>query len=163
LLCGEILYLRERGDLMHDSHTDNENVHEAFLSEPLPFAVFSEHIPSLLAAIVESSDDAIVSKTLDGVITSWNGGAERMFGWPAQLAVGKHITLIVPEDRRAEEDEVLAQIRRGERIDHFETERVARDGRLIDVSLTVSPIRDRSGHVVGASKIARDISERRRL
>ena len=104
-----------------------------------------------------------MSKTLDGVITSWNSGAERMFGWPAQLAIGKHITLIIPEDRRAEEDEVLARLRCGERIDHFETVRLARDGRLIDVSLTVSPIRDRSGQVVGASKIARDVSERRRL
>jgi PAS domain S-box-containing protein len=122
-----------------------------------------EHATVLLAAIVESSDDAIVSKTLDGVIMSWNGGAERMFGWPASTAIGKHITLIVPEDRRAEEEEVLARLGRGERIDHFETQRVARDGRLIDVSLTVSPVRDRLGRIVGASKVARDVSERRRL
>jgi PAS domain S-box-containing protein len=127
------------------------------------FAVFEEHARVLLAAIVESSDDAIVSKTLDGVITSWNSGAERMFGWPAPMAIGKHITLIVPEDRRAEEDDVLARLRRGERLDHFETVRMARDGRLIDVSLSVSPVRDRYGHIVGASKVARDISERRRL
>src|SRR5205807_1188710 len=83
----------------------------------------------LLAAIVDSSDDAIISKTLDGVITSWNKSAERLFGWPAQMAIGKHITLIVPEDRRAEEDDVLARVRRGERIDHFETVRMARNGR----------------------------------
>jgi len=126
-------------------------------------AIFEEHATVLLAAIVESSDDAIVSKTLDGVITSWNGGAERMFGWPASMAIGQHITLIVPEDRRAEEEEVLARLGRGERIDHFETVRVARDGRLIDVSLTVSPVRNRLGQIVGASKVARDISERRRL
>jgi len=126
-------------------------------------AIFEEHATVLLAAIVESSDDAIVSKTLDGVITSWNGGAERMFGWPASMAIGQHITLIVPEDRRAEEKEVLARLSRGERIDHFETVRVARDGRLIDVSLTVSPVRNRLGQIVGASKVARDISERRRL
>jgi PAS domain S-box-containing protein len=122
-----------------------------------------EHATVLLAAIVESSDDAIVSKTLDGIIMSWNSGAERMFGWPASTAIGKHITLIVPEDRRAEEEDVLARLGRGERIDHFETQRVARDGRLIDVSLSVSPVRDRLGRIVGASKVARDVSERRRL
>jgi PAS domain S-box-containing protein len=118
---------------------------------------------SLLASIVESSDDAIVSKTLGGVITSWNGGAERMFGWPAPMAIGQHITLIIPEDRRAEEDDVLDRIRRGERIAHFETVRIARDGRLVDVSLTVSPVHDGFGRIVGASKVARDVSERRRL
>ena len=127
------------------------------------FVISEEHAPRLLAAIVESSDDAIVSKTLDGVITSWNGGAERMFGWPADLAIGKHITLIIPEDRRQEEDDVLARLRCGERIEHFETVRMARDGRLIDVSLTVSPVRDQGGTVIGASKVARDISERRRI
>jgi len=128
-----------------------------------PFGVSDEQVRVLLAAIVESSDDAIVSKTIDGVITSWNGGAERMLGWPAEMAIGSHITLIVPEERRAEEDEVLARIRRGERIHHFDTVRVTRDGRLIDVSLTVSPVRDATGRIVGASKVARDVSERRRL
>jgi PAS domain S-box-containing protein len=128
-----------------------------------PAAIPEEHARVLLAAIVESSDDAIVSKTLDGVITSWNGGAERMFGWPAPMAIGKHITLIVPEDRRAEEEDVLARLRLGEFISHFETVRIARDGRLIDVSLSVSPVRDRFGRIVGASKVARDISEHRRL
>jgi PAS domain S-box-containing protein len=128
-----------------------------------PFGASDEQVRVLLAAIVESSDDAIVSKTIDGVITSWNGGAERMLGWPAEMAIGSHITLIVPEERRAEEDEVLARIRRGERIHHFDTVRVTRDGRLIDVSLTVSPVRDAAGRIVGASKVARDVSERRRL
>src|SRR5215813_9263418 len=142
---------------MDDSHRCEEQVRRAVLSETPSFAV--EHLPSLLAAIVESSDDAIVSKTLAGIITSWNAGAERMFGWPAHMAIGKHITLIVPEDRHAEEDEVLARLRRGERTEHFETVRVARNGRLIDVSLTVSPVRDRAGRIVGASKIARDVSE----
>jgi PAS domain S-box-containing protein len=136
---------------------------EVAKSHEEPAEIPEEHVRALLAAIVESSDDAIVSKTLDGVITSWNRGAERMFGWPASMAIGKHITLIVPEDRRAEEDDVLARLRLGECIDHFETVRVARDGRLIDVSLTVSPVRDRSGRIVGASKVARDISEHRRL
>lgn len=116
-----------------------------------------------LVAIVESSDDAIVSKTLDGVVTSWNRAAERIFGWSAEEAVGRHITLIIPQERRAEEDHVLATIRRGDRIDHFETVRVTKDGRFIDISLTVSPIRDAAGRIIGASKIARDITERRRL
>jgi PAS domain S-box-containing protein len=128
-----------------------------------PFGMSDEHVRALLAAIVESSDDAIVSKTLDGVITSWNGGAERMLGWPAEMAIGRHIMLIVPEERRAEEDEVLARIRRGERIHHFDTVRMTKDGRFIDVSLTVSPVRDATGRIVGASKVARDVSERRRL
>ena len=116
-----------------------------------------------LAAIVDSSDDAIVSKTLDGVITSWNRGAERIFGWTAAEAVGRRITLIIPHERRAEEDDVLARIRRGERVDHYETVRVTRDGRLLDISLTVSPLRDAAGRIVGASKIARDITGRRRF
>ena len=116
-----------------------------------------------LAAIVESSDDAIVSKTLDGVITSWNQGAERMFGWTAAEAVGRHIRLIIPKDRYAEEDEVLARLRRGERIDHFETVRVRKDGTSIDISLTVSPLLNANGAVVGASKIARDISGQKEI
>jgi PAS domain S-box-containing protein len=116
-----------------------------------------------LAAIVDSSDDVIVSKTLDGIITSWNPSAERLFGWTAAEAIGQRITLIVPDDRRAEEDEVLARLRRGERIDHFETVRITKAGRLVDMSITVSPIKDASGRIVGASKVARDISERRRI
>jgi PAS domain S-box-containing protein len=116
-----------------------------------------------LAAIVDSSDDAIVSKTVEGVITSWNRSAERMFGWTAAEAIGRHIYLIIPEDRRAEENDVLVRIRRGETIDHYETVRVAKDGRLLNISLTVSPLKDTTGRIVGASKIARDITERRRL
>jgi PAS domain S-box-containing protein len=114
-----------------------------------------------LAAIVESSDDAIVGKTLDGVITSWNPAAERMFGWTPAEAVGKHITLIIPPERFPEEDEVLARIRRGEGVDHFDTIRLTKDGRRLNISLTVSPIRDVSGRVIGASKIARDITDRK--
>jgi PAS domain S-box-containing protein len=116
-----------------------------------------------LAAIVDSSDDAIISKTLEGVVTSWNPGAERMFGYSAAEAIGRHITLIIPTERRAEEDEVLARIRRGQKIDHFDTVRVTKDGRRIDISLTVSPMRSARGEIIGASKIARDITERRRL
>jgi PAS domain S-box-containing protein len=115
-----------------------------------------------LAAIVDSSDDAIVAKTLEGVIISWNRGAERIFGYTAAEAVGKSITLIIPQDRLPEEDEVLARIRRGEPVDHFETIRRTKDGRLIDISLTVSPVRNAAGQIIGASKIARDISDRRR-
>ena len=115
-----------------------------------------------LAAIVDSSDDAIVSKTLDGVITSWNAAAERMFGYSAAEAVGRNITLIIPHDRLAEEQDVLAHVRRGDRMHHFETIRRAKDGHLVEISLTVSPVRDAGGRIIGASKIARDISERRR-
>lgn len=122
-----------------------------------------EEIRARLAAIVDWSDDAIVSKDLHGVITSWNAGAERMFGWHATEAVGRPITLIIPPERRAEEDDVLARIGRGETVDHFETVRVAKDDRRLDISLTVSPIKDGAGAIIGASKIARDISERRRL
>ena len=116
-----------------------------------------------LAAVVESSNDVIVSKTLDGVITSWNPAAERTFGWTSAEAVGQHITLIIPDERRAEEDDVLARIRRGERVDHFETVRRTKDGRLVEMSITVSPVKDAAGHIVGASKVARDIGERRKL
>ncbi len=116
----------------------------------------------LLAAIVASSGDAIVSKTLDGVITSWSPGAERMFGYTRDEAIGQGITLIVPPERAAEESALLARIRRGEHVAPFETVRVAKDGRLMDVELTTSPVRDAAGEVTGASKIARDISDRRR-
>ena len=125
-------------------------------------AMSAEEIRAHLAAIVDSSDDAIVSKTLEGIITSWNRGAERIFGYTAAEAVGQHICLIVPEERRAEENVVMARLRRGERIDHFETERQTRDGRRLNVSLTVSAIRDAEGRIVGASKVARDITDRKR-
>src|SRR5262249_777747 len=117
---------------------------------------------NLLAAIVESSDDAIVSKTLDGTITSWNRAAERMFGYTAEEAIGRSITLIIPASGRWEEAVIVSQIRRGERIDHFETARVRKGGGVVYVSLTISPIRDSMGRVIGASKIVRDISERKR-
>jgi PAS domain S-box-containing protein len=121
----------------------------------------SDHAKGMLAAIVESSDDAIVSKTLKGIITSWNAGAERLLGYSAQEAIGKHISLIIPRDRFAEEDDILARIARGERIEHFETIRRRKDGRNIAISLTISPLRNSAGTIIGASKIARDITERR--
>jgi PAS domain S-box-containing protein len=114
-----------------------------------------------LAAIVESSDDAIISKTLDGIITSWNRGAEKIFGYTAAEAVDQHISLIIPPERRAEENDVLAHLRRGEKIDHFETERRTKDGRRLNISLTVSPIKDSTGRIIGASKVARDMTERK--
>jgi PAS domain S-box-containing protein len=121
-----------------------------------------EQASRLLAAIVESSHDAIVSKTLNGVITSWNKGAERLFGYAAEEAVGQNITLIIPPERRDEERTILEQVTRGQRIDHFETVRMRKDGTLLDVSLTISPMKDSSGSVVGVSKLARDITERKR-
>jgi PAS domain S-box-containing protein len=117
---------------------------------------------NLLAAIVDSSDDAIISKSLDGVITSWNMAAERVFGHTAKEAIGRHITLIIPLDRRNEEVEIIERIRRGERIDHFETVRMRKDGTLLDIALTISPVKDGTGKIVGASKVARDITERER-
>ena len=116
-----------------------------------------------MAAIVESSEDAIISKTLGGVIRSWNGGAERLFGYTAREAVGQSITLIIPPERHDEEHGILARLRRGERIEHFETVRVAKDGRRIDISLTVSPVLDHDGRVIGASKVAHDITERKQV
>jgi PAS domain S-box-containing protein len=115
-----------------------------------------------LASIVESSDDAIVSKSLDGTIRSWNAAAERMFGHTAEQAVGRHISLIIPPERISEEELIVGRLKQGERVEHFETERQTADGRLIQVSLTVSPLKDDSGQVVGASKIARDITDRKR-
>ncbi len=114
-----------------------------------------------LAAIVESSDDAVVSKDVNGIVTSWNAAAERMFGYSAAEIVGESIRVIIPADRQDEEDVVLAKIRRGERVEHFETIRRRKDGSLLPISLTVSPIRDQNGVVVGASKIARDIGDRK--
>jgi PAS domain S-box-containing protein len=122
-----------------------------------------EETAARLASIVESSDDAIVSKDLSGYITSWNAAAERMFGYKAAEIVGRHITTIIPIERRAEEDHVINEIRHGRRVDHFETVRCRKDGSLVDVSLTVSPIHASDGHIIGASKIARDISEQKRL
>lgn len=116
---------------------------------------------SILAAIVESSEDAIVSKTIDGIITSWNAAAERTFGYAAAEAVGRPLTIIIPPDRLEEEAEILRRIRAGEKIVRFETIRVRKDSRTIEVSVTVSPIRDQHGHVVGACKVVRDMSGRR--
>ena len=114
------------------------------------------------AAIVASSDDAIISKDLDGIITSWNRGAERIFGYTSREAIGQSITMLIPADHRDEEPMILDRIRRGEAVDHYETIRQRKDGTLLDISWSVSPIRDGQGRVVAASKIARDITQRKR-
>ncbi len=116
----------------------------------------TEATGAYLACIVESSDDAIVSKSLEGIIKSWNKGAERLFGYAAEEMIGKSIAILIPQDRSNEEPAILERIKRGERVDHYETVRVRKDGSLIDISLSVSPIKDVEGKIIGASKIARD-------
>jgi PAS domain S-box-containing protein len=135
---------------------------EQELQQQIAIANSQARQSALLASIVEFGDDAIVSKNLDGIITSWNNGAERIFGYLAEEVIGKPITILIPPERHHEEDVILERIRRGDRVDHYETIRRHKDGNLIDVSLTISPVRDANGTVVGASKIARDITERKR-
>src|SRR5204863_4605885 len=115
-----------------------------------------------LATIVESSEDAIISKDLDGLITSWNKGAERLFGYTPEEAVGKPVTLLIPPDRQQEESRILERLRRGERVEHFETVRVRKDGSRVEISLTISPLKDSSGRIAGASKIGRNITAHKR-
>lgn len=141
---------------------DDKFVHSRCFTLDVTDRKRAEEYRALLAAIVAASDDAIVSKTLDGIIQSWNAGAQRLFGYTASEAVGQPITLIIPAELREEEGAILAKLRHGERVDHFETTRVSKDGGRIDVSLTVSPIYDDSGQIIGASKVARDITERKR-
>ena len=121
----------------------------------------AEEVAQRLASIVESSDDAILSKNLDGIIMTWNRGAERLFGYSSDEMVGKSVTLLIPADRQREEPHILERIRRGEPIENYETVRLRKDGSLIDISLSVSPLKDAGGKIVGASKIARDITERK--
>ena len=116
---------------------------------------------TMLAAIIDSSEDAIISKDLNGIITSWNKSAERIFGYREEEVIGKHISILIPPDRLGEEDMIISNLRAGRRIDHFETIRHTKSGRQLQVSLTVSPIRDANGNVVGASKIARDITSQK--
>ncbi|MBA4137991.1 MAG: hypothetical protein C0518_11795 [Opitutus sp.] len=127
----------------------------------MPDPTFPAALPAdaFLAAIIAGSEDAIVTKNLQGIVTSWNPGAERVFGYAAAEMIGQPVLRLLPADRTNEEQQILARLQRGERVDHFETRRVRRDGRSIDVSLTISPIRDPHGKIIGASKIARDITE----
>ena len=126
----------------------------------IPSKVLSD---SYLAAIVESSDDAIASKDLNGIVASWNRSAERLFGYKAEEIIGKPITLIIPPELHQDEQTILSKIRRGEKIEHFETVRVRKDGEKIDVSLTISPVKDQTGKVIGAAKIVRDITENKKI
>jgi PAS domain S-box-containing protein len=152
------------------------HAHSKRLFGALGFLVFSSAIIALgesnrrgyvarsrLAAIVQSSDDAIISKDLDGVVATWNKGAERVFGYTAEEAVGQHITLIIPPDRRSEEVMILDKLRKGERIEHFETIRLHKNGTSLDISVTISPAKDAAGRVVGASKVARDITPQKQI
>ena len=128
----------------------------------VPSFNWTEDASALLSAIVDCSDDAIISKDLNSIITSWNKSAERLFGYTASEAIGRPITMIIPPDRLDEEPKIIERLKRGERVDHFETIRMRKDGSLLDISLTISPVRDNKGRVVGASKVARDITERKR-
>jgi len=149
--------------ILEDSEASADKVTQSILDELPALRLQADKATGLLAAIVDSSDDAIISKTLQGVITSWNGAAERLFGYTAKEAVGQHISLIIPLDRRHEETTILARLSQGERIDHFDTVRVRKDGAKLEISLTISPVRDAAGKIIGASKIARDISARKRV
>ena len=149
--------------ILDDPEAGVDKVAQSILDELPALRLKADKASGLLAAIVDSSDDAIVSKTLEGVITSWNAGAERLFGYTAEEAVGQHISMIIPHDRRDEETSILARLRRGERIDHFDTIRVRKDGSKLEISLTISPVLDASGKIIGASKIARDIAGRKRV
>jgi PAS domain S-box-containing protein len=146
-----------------ESDSTYRQVRDALSVERQPAMAAVDATALRLAAIVETSDDAIISKDLDGRIESWNESAERIFGYTAAEAIGQSIRMIIPAERYSEEDEVLSRIRRGESVKHYETVRVRKDGSKIEISLTVSPIRTADGQIIGASKIARDITERKRL
>jgi PAS domain S-box-containing protein len=148
--------------ILSDPEALSGGVSQTILDELPLLRQQAERAVALLASIVDSSDDAIISKNLDGIITSWNRGAEQLFGYTSKEAIGKPITLIIPAERLAEEAMIIERLKRGERIEHFDTERIAKDGSKLDISLTVSPVRDAAGRVVGASKVARDITGRKR-
>jgi PAS domain S-box-containing protein len=145
--------------VLSDPEAAADNVVQTLVDELALLRTDADQAAKLLSSIVESSEDAIVSKNLDGIITTWNSGAQRLFGYSREEAVGQSIYLLVPPERREEEASILARLRRGERVEHLITERVRKDGTRVYVSLTVSPIRDGSGQVIGASKIARDMTE----
>ena len=149
--------------ITNDPEASTDKIAQAILDELPALRLKADKAIGLLASIVDSSDDAIVSKTLNGVITSWNAGAEHLFGYTAKEAVGQNISMIIPLDRRDEETSILAQLNQGKRIDHFDTIRLRKDGTKLEISLTISPVRDASGKIIGASKIARDISGRKRV
>jgi PAS domain S-box-containing protein len=149
--------------ILDDPEAKADQITQSILDELPALRLKSDKAIGLLASIIDSSDDAIVSKTLEGIITSWNRGAERLFGYTAKEAIGQPISMIIPLDRRDEETQILGRLRQGERIDHFDTVRVRKDGTKLDISLTISPVRDAAGKIIGASKIARDITGRKRI
>lgn len=157
------------GSIKHVSLTSNGRfedgrfIHARCFTRDITGQQRAAELATLLSSIVESSNDVIVSKTLDGTITSWNTSAERTFGYTADEAIGQSIRMIVPDDRQAEEDEVLRRLAKGERVEHFETERRRKDGTIVTMSLTISPIIDAQGRVIGASKVGRDITGQKQL
>jgi PAS domain S-box-containing protein len=146
-----------------DDPEAHDSISQALLDELPALRLKADKAIGLLAAIVDSSDDAIVSKTLDGIITSWNAGAERLFGYIASEAVGQHISLIIPVDRRDEGKLIIEKIKQGGGFEHFDAVRICKFNRPIDCSMTISPIRDASGTIIGTSEIARDITERKQI
>jgi PAS domain S-box-containing protein len=157
---GSIRWIEARGECLYDKEGKPLRFPGAVVD--ITERIQAEEIERWLAAIIESSDDAIISKNLNGVITSWNRGAELLFGYRAEEVIGKPITILIPEDRQDEEPKILERLRRGERVEHFETIRRSKDGNLIDISLTISPVKNAQGVIVGASKIARDITAQKR-
>jgi PAS domain S-box-containing protein len=158
-----VLLMKQHPDLAHLLMKDPEAEAATLKYQIRQALADKEKRGAELAAIVESSNDAIISKNLDGIITSWNSAASRVFGYSAEEIIGRSILTLIPEDLKHEETRIIEKIRAGQRIEHFETVRVTKDGRLFDVSLSVSPIKNEQGHVIGASKILRDISERKRM
>src|SRR6185312_3348885 len=141
-----------------DDRTTNDDLASAVADDLL-----ATNPEAWLAAIVDSSDDAIIGKTLDSVIRSWNAGATRVFGWTLEEAIGQPVYILIPPERHYEEPDIIGRLVRGDRVDHYETVRLHKDGTRLDVSLSISPIRDKTGRIIGAAKIARDISEAKRL
>jgi PAS domain S-box-containing protein len=149
--------------ILDDPEASIDKATQSILDELPALRVKADKAIGLLAFIVDSSEDAIVSKTLEGVINSWNAGAERLFGYTAKEAIGKHISMLIPIDRLDEETNILAKVSQGERIDHFDTIRLRKDGTTLEISLSISPVRDAAGNIIGASKIARDVTGRKRV
>src|ERR1700726_1364979 len=149
--------------IIDDPEISTDKNTQSILDELPLLRLQADKAVGLLASIVDSSDDAIVSKTLEGIITSWNAGAERPFGYTAKEAIGQHISVIIPLDRRDEETRILERLSQGERIDHFDTIRLRKDGTEVEISLSISPVRNTAGKIIGAAKIARDVTGRKRI
>jgi two-component system sensor histidine kinase VicK len=155
---GESRWIRSQGKVYFENDTASFFIGTVI---DITEGKLAEEKSARLVAIIQSSDDAIISKTLEGVITSWNESATRTFGYAAEEMIGEPILKLIPEDRRDEEQLILSRLRRGERVEHFETKRLSKTGELLDVSLTISPVKDAGGNIIGVSKIARDIGEKK--